>query len=218
MDGVSAAASIGQLVGFGGKVTMTLIRLIRDISRGPVTYKNEETNVRHLLLLVRRIATEKDCHTHDFLELFARVDATAQKILQLLQGATSSLLFRVVSAITKHRALAEAFGELYATRELLHFHISCTLSQDVRACLEAGTGQACKDLEMDSVESPMSPVRQPWVHLQNFRMHKLKCWAGYWTGRLPGSGVLESHTWAKPPATSTTIRDRWQQDRVQCAD
>ncbi|KAK7928215.1 hypothetical protein PG985_005213 [Apiospora marii] len=163
MDGVSAAASIGQLVDFGGTVTMTLIRLIRDISRGPVLYQNEETNVRHLLLLVRRISTEKqqDRHAREFLELFARVDAAAQKILQLLRGTSSSLRHRVVSAITRHRALAEAFRALHAMRELLHFHVSCTLSRDVRACLGAGTRQGYKHLEIEGVESPESPEDCP---------------------------------------------------------
>lgn len=173
---------------------MTLVRLIRDISRGPVIYKNEETNVRHLLLLVRRISTEKGCYTREFLELFAKVDTTAQNILQLLQG-TSSLLYRVVSAITRHRALAEAFQALYATRELLHFHISCTLSQDVRACLEAGTQQPYQYPEIGSVDNPMSPVRRPVAFLQLFKQANTRqdtgqenCPVQGLTGAIPRSG------------------------------
>ncbi|KAK7957126.1 uncharacterized protein PG986_006348 [Apiospora aurea] len=153
MDGISAAASVGQLVHYGGAVTVTLIRLIRDIHRGPVIYKSEETNVRHLLRLVRKISMEKDCHTHEFRELFARLDTVAHKILQLLQGTSSSLLRRVISAITRHRALSGAFRELYATRELLHFHISCSLSQDVRACLERRTVKLYKHPDQGSVDS-----------------------------------------------------------------
>ncbi|KAK8079599.1 hypothetical protein PG997_007417 [Apiospora hydei] len=162
MDGISAAASVGQLVHYGGAVTMTLIRLIRDIHRGPVIYKSEETNVRYLLRLVRRISTEEDCHTHEFRELFARLDTVAHKILKLLQGTSSLLLRKIISAITRHRALSGAFRELYATRELLHFHISCTLSQDVRACLEARTIHPYKHLDQSSVESYTSLYTERW--------------------------------------------------------
>ncbi|KAK8011468.1 hypothetical protein PG990_010433 [Apiospora arundinis] len=142
MEGVAAAASIGQLVQYGGVVTVTLIRLIKDISRGPLIYKNEESNVRLLLRLVHRISTEAGCHTRnecheDFVELFTRVDHIAHNILQLL-GNTSSFVTRAISALTRHRSLSEAFQALCAARELLHLQITSTLSRDVRAYLEAG--------------------------------------------------------------------------------
>ncbi|KAK7997879.1 cytochrome P450 [Apiospora arundinis] len=145
MEGVAAAASIGQLVQYGGVVTVTLIRLIKDISRGPLIYKNEESNVRLLLRLVHRISTEAGCHTRnecheDFVELFTRVDHIAHNILQLL-GNTSSFVTRAISALTRHRSLSEAFQALCAARELLHLQITSTLSRDVRAYLEAGRHQ-----------------------------------------------------------------------------
>ncbi|KAK8868521.1 hypothetical protein PGQ11_007099 [Apiospora arundinis] len=168
MEGVAAAASIGQLVQYGGVVTVTLIRLIKDIGRGPLVYKNEESNVRLLLRLVHRVSTETDCHTRneshdDFLELFTRVNLIAHSILQLLDN-TSCFVFRVVSAVTRHSSLAEAFQKLCNTRELLHLHITSTLSRDVKAYLESGT----RNMDRNSGSDPMgragdtnaSPIRE----------------------------------------------------------
>ncbi|KAK8118499.1 uncharacterized protein PG998_003125 [Apiospora kogelbergensis] len=146
MDAIAATASIGQLVQYGGAVTLTLIRLIKDISQGPLIYKNEECNVRLLLRLVYRISTDTDCRTQDdeFVELFRRVERIAQNILQLL-GHTSSFVFRVISAVTRHRSISEAFQALCATRELLHLYVTTSLSQDVKAHLKAVEHDMGKD-------------------------------------------------------------------------
>lgn len=140
MDVVAATASIGQLVQYGGEVTLTLIRLVKDIGEGPLAFKNEEGNVRLLLRLVYKISTETGCHSQndEFVELFKKVESIAQNILQLLDN-TSSFVFRIISAVSKHRSISEAFQALCATRELLHLYVTTSLSQDVRAHLKART-------------------------------------------------------------------------------
>lgn len=122
MEIVGGAASSLQLVAYGHVVTQRLVQLFKAVQEGPQVCRQQGSNIRFLLDLIRRICDSEAPDIDAILPLLISTANIANSLLNLLQPP--STLYSRWLWISKGGEIEDTFRALNDKTRLLQLHIS----------------------------------------------------------------------------------------------
>lgn len=131
MDAISGAASISQLLAYSASSVRYLYRVYTELHSHHSIYHNEQTNVRLLLDVIKRVSSQNIDDSDSVLPILVGISDVACEIINLLQSKTILGVNWVL--LTSRTRLSVAFEALEKKRRLLHLYVSQASNDAIRA-------------------------------------------------------------------------------------